>query len=96
MIRQHAIQGPWGDRPAFVSLPCEPWGTPASGKSRHDPLPDPFQTKWSGEEITQLIALDEAGLSHAEIGKKIGRSKPAVESKLRRMKGTHRAKSQSR
>ena len=98
MIRQHVTKTPWVDlgRTVVVSLPCEPWNTPTPRKSHHAPQPEQFQAKWSDEEITQLIALDAAGLSHAEIGEKIGRSKSSVEGKLRRMKGTHRAKSQSR
>lgn len=42
---------------------------------------------WTDEEVATLTALDKAGKTPAEIGRKLRRSERAVESKLARMPG---------
>jgi hypothetical protein len=48
---------------------------------RNDEFPN-IRLKWSEEDIRKLLMLHELGVAHGEIAKVLGRTEPAIQSKL--------------
>jgi DNA-binding NarL/FixJ family response regulator len=85
MIRHHTIQSKWTDEGhrATISLPCEPW---SQGEAQQGKAEQKGPVSWSEADVQVLKDLVGQGLSQAQIAQKMGRSKPSIEGKLRRMK----------
>jgi hypothetical protein len=85
MIRHHTVQSKWTDEGhrATISLPCEPW---AQGEAQQSTAEQKGPVAWSEADVQVLKDLVGQGLKLTRIAQKMGRSKPSIEGKLRRMK----------
>jgi predicted DNA-binding protein (UPF0251 family) len=85
MIRHHTIQSKWTDEGhrATISLPCEPW---AQGEAQRSTAEQKVPVAWSEADVEALKGFQSQGLTLAQIAQKMGRSKPSIDGKLRRMK----------